>query len=577
MDFVEQLKSSIDIVAVVGEYVRLRKAGARYVGLCPFHSEKSPSFSVHATHQFYKCFGCGAGGDVLNFVMAIEGLTFFEALKHLAERHGIPMPKRTRLDDEESRLREAVYEMHELAGKAFRAALESAAGSGAREYIKKRGLSSEVAAEFGLGFAERSGQMLVRLFQREGFAADQMAASKLVMKRQDGSGWYDLFRGRLMFPIQNESGKIIAFAGRTLATDEEPKYMNSPETPIYRKSHVLYNLHKAKQPIRENGRSILVEGYMDVIGLRAAGVREAVASCGTALTSQQVRSLHRHADKVVVNFDPDAAGAGASERSIQMLLEEGMHIRILELGGGLDPDEYVRAHGEGAYRERLTQAAGYFHWLADRVRGRFDMTTAEGRVAGLRSVLMPAIQRIPDKLERAAVAEEVANYLRVDPALVRDEFRARGSERRPARQSPADEVHPKEKLLISLLLSNQSARSEIAARLRELKTIEQFRTWPLLRIMLQLEESGEPWSYASVGARLEESAKALFDSIALSDPMLEQERSPEEAVAFVQQLERKEREARMNELRARATEAEKAGNLHEALRLTEELNRFRAS
>ncbi len=202
MDFVEQLKSSIDIVSVVGEYVRLRKAGVRYVGLCPFHSEKSPSFSVHATHQFYKCFGCGAGGDVLSFVMAVEGFTFFEALRHLAERHGIPMPKRSRLGDEESRLRGAINDMHELAQKSFRAALESPAGGGARDYIRNRGIPPAVAAEFGLGFAERSGQMLVRQFQREGFTPEQMGASGLVIKREDG-GWYDRFRGRLMFPIHN--------------------------------------------------------------------------------------------------------------------------------------------------------------------------------------------------------------------------------------------------------------------------------------------------------------------------------------------------------------------------------------
>ncbi len=340
MDFSAQLKSSIHIVRVVGEYVRLKRSGAgpRYVGLCPFHTEKTPSFSVHATHQFYKCFGCGAGGDVIKFVMDIERLTFFEALKLLAERNGIPMPRRSEYADEETKLRAAVFEMHEIAARMFAANLAGAAGGAARDYLARRGVAASMVGEFGLGLSDGAGQALARRFQKEGFPEAAMEASGLVLKRQDGSGWFDRFRNRLMFPIHNESGKVIAFGGRALAAGEEPKYLNSPETPIYRKSYVLYNLHRAKDAIRKADRAVLVEGYMDAIGVYAAGVREVVASCGTALTSAQVRALKRHSERIVVNFDPDAAGASASERSIHTLLEEGMQGRILQLDGGLDPD-----------------------------------------------------------------------------------------------------------------------------------------------------------------------------------------------------------------------------------------------
>src|SRR5579875_3392610 len=249
MEFVDQLKSAVDIVSVVGEYVRLRKSSAyRYVGLCPFHSEKTPSFSVHASRQFYHCFGCHAHADVLKFVMEIEGVGFYDALKNLAERYGIPMPKRSQYSDEDSRRRAALLEMHELAQDNFRENLNGPAGQDARAYLARRGVRPETIAEFALGYSDRSGRALLRLFEQRGFPADLIEASGLAGRRQDGS-FYDRFRNRLMFPIRNESGKIIAYGGRALAADDEPKYMNSPETPIYKKSFTLYNLHRAKDAI----------------------------------------------------------------------------------------------------------------------------------------------------------------------------------------------------------------------------------------------------------------------------------------------------------------------------------------
>ena len=245
---------------------------------------------MNTLHQRYKCFGCGAGGDVLTFVMELERLSFYEALKLLAERNGIPMPKRSEYSDPETKLRAALYQMHELAEQAFRANLEGAVGAEARAYLERRGVAQATAAEFGLGYSERSGRGLVRLFEKHDFTGDQMEKSGLVLKRDDGS-LYDRFRHRLMFPIQNESGKIIGFGGRALDPNEQAKYLNSSETEIYRKSYVLYNLHRAKQGIRQADRVVLVEGYMDVIGVYASGVHEVVASCGTALTSQQVQTM----------------------------------------------------------------------------------------------------------------------------------------------------------------------------------------------------------------------------------------------------------------------------------------------
>lgn len=573
MDFVERLKSAVDIVRVVSEYVpRLEKRGARYVGLCPFHNEKTPSFSVHATHQFYKCFGCGAGGDVIKFVMEIENLTFYEALKHLAERHGIPMPKQERLTDAESRLRGALYGMHEIAARLYQAALASGAGSAAREYLRKRGLAPALIEEFGLGYAEPGGQALIRRLEREGFARTELDESGLVIARQDG-GWFDRFRGRLMFPIQDETGKVIAFAGRALAEGDEPKYLNSPETRIYKKSYVLYNLHRARKAIREADGAILVEGYMDVIGLWGAGVRQAVASCGTALTLEQVRLLRRHSDKLVVNFDADAAGAEATERSIHLLLEQGMRVRVLALGEGLDPDEYVRRQGAEAYRARLNAAPGYFYWLADRVRARFDMRKLEERVEGLR-LLLPAIQKMPDKLERAAVAGEIASYLGVEPGLVLEQFRKAAAQRKQEPDKPPRQpLAPAELVLLKALVADAGARRQVLPRLAGLRSLEGLQSRPLLEAMAQLEASGAGFSYAALEARLAEPEKALLASLVFADEEDQESDMLPQALACLESLEQKERELRRAELRARVKAAEREGHLEEALRLAAELSR----
>src|SRR5579862_3625495 len=304
MDFAQDLKKQIDIARVASDYVRLRKFGNRYSGLCPFHNEKTPSFSVYTDHQFFKCFGCDAKGDVFNFVMMIEGLTFWEALKKLAEQHGVPLPKQTKVSDEKTKLRASLYDIHEIAAAHFRVALASSAGASVREYLAKRGVTTASINDFGLGFAEPSGRGLLRVLEQRGLSAEQIEQSGLAARRDDGS-LYDRFRNRLMFPIQSESGKIVAFGGRAMDPEDKAKYMNSPETEIYKKSHVLYNLHRAKRTGMQQDRMVLVEGYMDVIGATQAGVTDAVATCGTALTIEQIRMMKRVSQNLHLNFDPD--------------------------------------------------------------------------------------------------------------------------------------------------------------------------------------------------------------------------------------------------------------------------------
>src|SRR6476660_3198201 len=519
MDFVEQLKSSIDIVKVVGEYVRLRRVGStgRYLGLCPFHQEKTPSFNVNQARQFYKCFGCGAGGDALKFVMEVDGLTFPVALKLLAERNGIPMPKRNEYSDADSRLRGALIEMHTRAAELYQAGLRGPQGAEARAYLARRGVSAEIIDAFQLGYSDPAGQALTHRLTEERFSPEQLEASGIVRRRNEGTGFYDAFRGRLMFPIHNESGKVIAFGGRAMRDDDQPKYLNSPETPIYKKTSVLYNLHRAREAVRRSGRVVLVEGYMDVIGVYAAGVKEVVASCGTSLTNGQVRTMHRHADTVVVNFDPDTAGANATEKAIQLLLDESLHVRVVALDGGLDPDEYCKRNGAEAYAAKLDGATTYFHWLADRARSRFDMKTSDGKVAAF-TFLLPAVQKISDKLEQAATVNDLASYLGVDPGLVLDQFKKSAANRRaPVPQAaPASEIPHMERILINALLSSDRARTEMLPALLPEMTAA-FVTREVFEGLRQAAEDGPAFSYAALEGRLQASGRELLRDAVTAD------------------------------------------------------------
>ncbi len=574
MDFVEQVKSSVDIVKTIGEYIALKKAGAgpRYVGLCPFHNEKTPSFSVHGGHQFYKCFGCGAGGDVFKFVMEIENVGFFDALKMVAERNGIAIPKQHKFGGGDTQLRDALLEMHEMAAGVFRDNLRSPAGAAARAYLAGRGVAEAQWQEFSLGLADPSGQQLIRRLERHGFAREFLERSGLVRERPEG-GFYDYFRSRLMFPIHNESGQIIAFGGRALRAEDNPKYLNSPETPVYKKSSVLYNLHRARNAIRKQDRAVLVEGYMDVIGVSSAGVAEVVASCGTALTNLQVRAIRRHSERIVVNFDPDAAGSNAAERSLQMLLEENMRVRVLELDGGLDPDEYVKRNGAGAYGTKLDAASGYFHWLADRARRRYDMKSIEGRLEGWR-FLLPAIDRIPDRLERMAVANDAAGYLGVDRQFVLEHFRKTGVSQSIVAGRPRDAaptVPANERLLISAFTVSAEARERLLPTLRGLGAVTEFETRGIFEALFAMSGQEEEFRFAALEGRLGETDRALLSTLCLADEGIDSESAYSQAEACVRDLEIQSSEMKRSSLENQVKDAEKRGDMTEALRLYQEL------
>jgi DNA primase len=590
MDFAQELKAQVDIVRVISDYVpRLRRFGNRYSGLCPFHNEKTPSFSIYAEHQFYRCYGCDAKGDVFNFVMAIEGLTFWEALKKLADQHGIPLPKQSQAADDKTRLRAVLYEMHEIATGHFRGNLAAPGAATVRAYLKQRNVTGAAVEQFQLGLSDRTGRTLLRLFEQRGFKPDQMVQSGLIGRGEDGS-LYDRFRNRLMFPIHSESGKVIAFGGRALDPAEKAKYLNSPETEIYKKSYVLYNLNRAKQAASQRDHFVLVEGYMDVIGASQAGVAEVVASCGTALTLEQIRAMKRHSQNVHLNFDPDSAGEKASERTIALMLDENMHVRVMlhmgpfrdgaskedplgPIGAGLDPDEFCKKHGD-LYRSRVENAQDYFHWLADHARARFNIREAQGRIEVFQ-FLLPAIQGLNDKLKRASVASDLASYLGVESGDVLEQFRKLAADRVERTIAPrADPARATDRILLPLLVGENGARNELVEGLRGISALRHGPAAAIYEVLIAMHDAGENISFNSLHERLGASDQNRLASIVLDAAGTGAATALEDGLACIGALRKEEREAARRELKVQIKQAEREGRMQEALRLMQQLGDF---
>ena len=515
-NFKETLKQQADIVRIVGDYVKLKKAGAQnFSGLCPFHAEKTASFSVHATRQFYHCFGCGESGDVFTFVQKVENITFPEAVRLIAQKLGVPMPKVSFSSPAEARdaqVRMALLDVHVRATAFFQECLRRPEGANAREYLKGRGLDAETIARFRIGYAPDSGFLLRDALRRE-FDEELLRESGLFSWKEDSrqpsavssqekqglrsaqkddnsresdandeqriadsdsfepsqeprakaaTAIYSKFRNRVMFPISNDQGKVIAFTGRTLSTDEKagPKYLNSPETPIYSKSRVLFNLDNAKEAIRKLDYSILVEGQMDCISVYASGFHNVIASSGTAFTELQAKLLGRFSKNVVVNFDPDTAGARATERTLGLLVEEEFNIRVLTLETGFDPDLFIRRKGKDAYGSALKNSQKYFDYLIDRARAMFPVRNADSKVKAVNH-LLPHIQRVPNRIVRDELALEISQKLGIDSAVLRQELKHAAATRSASQVKATAEaqITGAERVLIRALASATEMQS----------------------------------------------------------------------------------------------------------------------
>ena len=461
-DRIEEIRNRINIVDLVSEYVTLKKAGRNYLGSCPFHKEKTPSFTVNAEKQIYHCFGCGEGGNAFSFLMKISNMTFPEAVRHLAGKLGIVLPDREYTAEEKSRrdLRESLVRVNQIAAAFYARTLRTAAGSRGRAYLEKRGIRQDVVDTFRLGYAPEGWRALRDHLQRERVPLKHAEQAGLLVPRGDGDG-YDRFRGRLMFPIEDINGHVVAFGGRIIG-EGEPKYLNSPESAVYTKGRNLYGLARAKNAIRRDDTLIVVEGYFDLLALWNAGLSNVVATLGTALTREQVDLIRRYTGSVALTFDTDQGGRAALERSMSLFLERGLKARAVVLPDGKDPDEFVTRHGKEAFLEEIRRARALVDYYIDEVIGTgLDL---DGRRDAWKAAL-PFIAGIADEVERGQFMHRVAERLGVDESLVRKEVsRLDASQRRPEAQPARDAsgpVDPVELSLIRMMIENPGKVPEV--------------------------------------------------------------------------------------------------------------------
>ena len=471
-DIINRVRDNIDIVDLVSGYVSLKKTGKNFVGLCPFHSEKTPSFSVNPEKQIFHCFGCGAGGDAFKFVESQEGLNFPEAVKRLASRAGVVLPadNRTRKEEKKSEdERQTLLAVTAEAGVFFQRELEGPAGSAARAYLAKRGVSESAVKDFTLGYARPEWDGLLRHLKQKGYPLGQMEKAGLIVKRSEGDGYYDRFRGRIIFPIRDLSGKVIAFGGRVM-DDSLPKYLNSPETPLYSKSNILYGLDQAKEHGRKLGYFIIVEGYLDAIACHQYGAKNAVATLGTALTDGHLRLMRRFAQKLIVIFDPDPAGVNATLRGIDLFLASGMKVNVVSLPDGDDPDTFLQKRGHEAFSARLRESVKFMDFVFARVLQRGPVASIDEKVERAGEMLA-FIEKLPSGIERDHYIKKTAEALDVDEAVLRQEKAARnrssGVVRGGAKSvGPAKSQRPRaEEMLIHLMLKDEDIAREIKAQI----------------------------------------------------------------------------------------------------------------
>ena len=411
-DIVEEVRTKNDIVDIVSGYVKLQKKGSNYFGLCPFHNEKTPSFTVYNDTQSFYCFGCGAGGDAIGFIKKIENLDYVEAVKFLAQRAGMEMPENT-YDDSLSKLRMRIYEANREAARFFHATLLSQRGQSGLNYLRGRALSDRTIRHFGLGFADDDWNSLCNHLKNKGFSEYEIYSANLAFKRKNGNGIYDRFVNRVMFPIIDLRGNVIAFGGRIM-TDEKPKYLNTSDTPVFKKSENLFSLNNAKSSGTRT--LILCEGYMDVIALNQAGFTNAVATLGTALTNEQAVLMKRYADEVIICYDADGAGQKATARAIDILRNAGLPIKILTVPSGKDPDEFIRSKGENgpaAFKLLIEKCGNDIEYRLMKLKENYNLNTTDGKVAFLNEAVK-IVATIESPIERDVFASKLCAELEID-------------------------------------------------------------------------------------------------------------------------------------------------------------------
>ena len=578
--FIDDLRRQADIVRIVQDYVTLKKAGANWVARCPFHKETKPSFSVNPTKEIFYCFGCQKGGSVFNFVMEIERVTFPEAIKIVAEKSGVPLPKL--IDDSrfEARQRESdqVIELNQWALQWWETQLENktAPAKAAREYLKDRGITEETIKTFHLGFAPDAWEALSSHLRQKGASQEQLERSGLVVKKEEG-GSYDRFRGRLIFPVFDAQGKPIAFGGRTLDREGEPKYLNSPETPAYTKGRHLFGLNLTRDEIRRNAFAILVEGYLDLIVPFQAGIRNVVASLGTALTPEQVKLVGRFARKVVVNYDGDRAGVQAAKRVIETLLAEDLEVKVLVLPDNADPDDFIRQYGVTEYQRRRGEAQPHIQFVIDQAVRDRNLHRPADKAAAVEETL-PFVRAVRSRIQRREYFDIAMDALRVQPDQRRELWqrtRTGASLDSATVQQvvvPATKPTVAEERLVELLLANGELRKIVLPRL-EASDYEGLATAPIFRALSKLDKEETEISFDSLSSAIEDDARAseLLARLMITGEVESFDDALAQADSCLNALRLMKLDRHIDELSSEIAEAERAGEAERRDRLSLQL------
>jgi DNA primase len=576
---IQEVLLRVDIVDVISDYVLLKKGGASYKGLCPFHSEKTPSFTVSPSKGLFYCFGCQASGNVFRFLMQHENVTFPEAVRLLAARYGVALPDRAAPRQQDDALQQ-LYRLHEAATAFFhRYLLQDPAAQQARAYCRQRQITSEVATRFALGYAPAAWDVLCGELQRQGFAQELLVRSGLVVVREDKGGVYDRFRQRLIFPIHDRLGRPVAFGGRSLEGVDAsyvPKYLNSPETPIFHKGRTLYGLHLAKPAIRQAGRVIIVEGYTDVLACHRRGVTHVVGTLGTALTEQHVALLKGLAREIILVFDSDAAGGAATERGIGLFLEAGARVRIVELPAGEDPDSFLRQHDGADFLRCVDGAMTFLDYLLARAQRLYDLRTPVGQADCVARIL-PLLHKVESQVEQWGYVTLLAEKIGVPVDILRREMPARAVQTAATRSAlpvslerPAASWPRLEYDLLQLVLHDVRLLEEVQRQI----TPEDFET-PLLQsvytLLLRLAAQGVQTFFPGILEHAENDAqRQLLARMAAESVRAEAAECRRALHDYVRGIRRRQTQAQLQGLKAQIREAERSANTSEQQRLLQE-------
>ncbi len=559
MEIIEQVRQASSIVEIASQYTTLKRRGRKWVGLCPFHTEKTPSFTVDEEKQLYHCFGCGVGGDIFSLLMERENLTFPEALKSLAEKYRVPLPAQQRVRPEVLKLEEKLFKINELALGFFRKSLHNTAeGKKALAYLEKRGLSDETVQTLKIGYAPNAWTALLDFFKSKDVPVPLLEKGGLVLPGSRAGEFRDRFRGRVIFPIFSLTGRVVAFGGRTVV-EAEPKYLNSPETPLYTKGKLLYGLNFAKDAIREAGAAVLVEGYTDFSALYQAGIRNVVASLGTALTAWQVGQTMRFASRMIVNYDGDSAGRAAAARAVPLGFEKGLNVEVLVLPDDLDPDAFIKKHGRDRYLALMKRTVPGIDFLIDSLVKGVAMSVPEekGRVA---RAVVKEIEKVPDPVARSEYLRRASQRLGVGEDLLRNIVENRAPAKGP---EDAGLFCPAEKRLFQILMGDRSIAPDVFAECGG-EIFEGLKTEPVFQYILDCFQNDREWSFPELQGKVPPGllsllARALFEK-ALPGTV-------EEAQECLKSLRKLHLQNRLKDIQRKITRTEKQGEMEQLVDL----------